>query len=155
MKAESDKRCYKCDTVGHLAKDCPSDAENKCYTCNEPGHIARDCPIKHPGKQQEEVILEVQEDLLEYSNHEDVRNHHITIKDYNQSRKLADTKQARESEGIDLKVTKIAIPTQSPVDDRQVTIAKPAAFTRPYKQGNHHLLAFGDEEKDNEKDWAN
>jgi len=53
---KSDKKCYVCQSGGHLARDCPTRGEQldtkdchqltdkKCYVCQRGGHLARDCP---------------------------------------------------------------------------------------------------------------
>ena len=54
------RRCHACNTVGHLARDCPQGAKNRgnhaasspslrykeveCYNCHQKGHIATKCP---------------------------------------------------------------------------------------------------------------
>ena len=35
-------RCYRCNKMGHLARDCKETAE-RCYRCNQAGHHAKDC----------------------------------------------------------------------------------------------------------------
>ncbi|KAK6643386.1 hypothetical protein RUM43_004891 [Polyplax serrata] len=42
---ENEERCYHCNEVGHIARDCTqSPSEPSCYNCNKTGHIARNCP---------------------------------------------------------------------------------------------------------------
>ena len=42
-----ERRCYKCDAVGHIARDCGKDAPViRCYSCGERGHKAPQCPGK-------------------------------------------------------------------------------------------------------------
>lgn len=35
-------RCYKCNKMGHLARECKMEGD-RCYNCNKIGHIAKDC----------------------------------------------------------------------------------------------------------------
>ncbi|GFW06157.1 retrovirus-related Pol polyprotein from transposon 297 [Trichonephila clavipes] len=38
-------KCFICENVGHLARDCPSGSfEPKCIICENIGHLARECP---------------------------------------------------------------------------------------------------------------
>lgn len=43
----TERKCFKCDRPGHLAKDCKSKfssaSAKKCFTCNKQGHLAKDC----------------------------------------------------------------------------------------------------------------
>lgn len=38
-------RCFNCNKVGHVSRDCPSERKCvTCYLCGEAGHVSRDCP---------------------------------------------------------------------------------------------------------------
>ena len=45
-----EKKCYVCNELGHLVRDCPlkdeERPEKRCHTCNEEGHLVKDCPNK-------------------------------------------------------------------------------------------------------------
>lgn len=40
--SSSNTRCYRCNKMGHFARDCKEAAE-RCYRCNKAGHHAKDC----------------------------------------------------------------------------------------------------------------
>lgn len=45
------KKCHKCNKLGHLAKDCrlrskTFDKEIRCFKCNKTGHMAKTCSVK-------------------------------------------------------------------------------------------------------------
>jgi hypothetical protein len=37
-------RCFNCDEVGHIARNCPNEVIKSCTRCNEPGHDDTNCP---------------------------------------------------------------------------------------------------------------
>jgi hypothetical protein len=41
-------KCFKCNTYGHMVKDCckgNNKGERKCYNCGKGGHFAKDCRL--------------------------------------------------------------------------------------------------------------
>lgn len=44
---EQDERCYRCNDVGHKSRDCNREKDQiSCYNCKEVGHLVKDCPTK-------------------------------------------------------------------------------------------------------------
>ena len=42
-----DRRCYKCDKVGHIARDCSKEMPHiRFFSCGEVGHKSPACPSK-------------------------------------------------------------------------------------------------------------
>jgi hypothetical protein len=37
-------KCYNCDEVGHISKNCPSEQVIICLRCQQKGHLSQDCP---------------------------------------------------------------------------------------------------------------
>lgn len=61
FKPLSERVCYNCNEVGHIAKDCVKDQkkdEKKCYLCNKKGHIAKDCRQLLLGRQISAACVE-------------------------------------------------------------------------------------------------
>nr|XP_011470206.1 PREDICTED: CCHC-type zinc finger protein CG3800-like [Fragaria vesca subsp. vesca] len=36
-------RCYRCDGLGHIARECHKRKTQACYRCGQVGHLAREC----------------------------------------------------------------------------------------------------------------
>jgi hypothetical protein len=37
-------KCYNCDEVGHISKNCPNELVIVCLRCQQKGHLSQDCP---------------------------------------------------------------------------------------------------------------
>jgi len=48
LQANSIKRCYTCNGIGHMGKECPEGnfLEKKCFYCRSTGHLSGACPEK-------------------------------------------------------------------------------------------------------------
>ena len=54
-------RCFKCDKVGHIAKECRSSCDRgrvECYKCHKKGHFANECHFNEDITKQNEDVRE-------------------------------------------------------------------------------------------------
>ncbi|XP_015432072.1 PREDICTED: uncharacterized protein LOC107188311 [Dufourea novaeangliae] len=53
--SEKPIRCYNCNKVGHISKDCskPPRERGSCYHCGERGHVVKNCPQKETKEPKE------------------------------------------------------------------------------------------------------
>lgn len=40
----TEARCWTCNNVGHISRNCPQKPGKKCYNCGKTGHFSRSCP---------------------------------------------------------------------------------------------------------------
>ena len=68
------KRCYRCDGIGHFAKDKVCPAQNStCRECSKVGHFAKCCKTKHSSNQASTAAKKVYQ-IQDVNGQDDRRN---------------------------------------------------------------------------------
>ncbi|XP_076298022.1 uncharacterized protein LOC143217525 [Lasioglossum baleicum] len=53
FRKDKSRRCFNCNTEGHLSADCPAKSRGpKCFRCGQHGHLAPNCPKRDTGPEK-------------------------------------------------------------------------------------------------------
>lgn len=53
VKSRKDIKCFECNKIGHMKKDCRRTSKKECHFCKKPGHLMQDCWFKKRKEEEE------------------------------------------------------------------------------------------------------